>query len=322
MAVAQIARSQGTGLRSNPGFVLRDDAAVAWDRAVAKFGRGVLLTGAWRSYETQVRLFTERYERKAWPFRGPYGDVRTWNGKRYVRVRGAAAAVPGTSNHGGGVAVDVKTGRSSGDPGRATAVVFTSWSDRDRVQFLRDAAEFGWDDAEGRRVNELWHLTYYPEKDKHRGKGASTSKPSVPASGKRKPTPPQTIRRGSQGFPVILLQRRLGGNGVYYSGVIDNDFGEKTHAAVRRFQRDRGLTVDGVVGPHTWYELAQGAGPGSSGEWRNRIAQRVCGLRGDEADGVIGPQSVERIRQVQRFVGVKDDGVLGPDTVEALKRKG
>jgi peptidoglycan hydrolase-like protein with peptidoglycan-binding domain len=36
---------------------------------------------------------------------------------------------------------------------------------------------------------------------------------------------------------------------------MDGIFGAKTLAAVRAFQRSRGLTVDGVVGPLTWGAL-------------------------------------------------------------------
>jgi peptidoglycan hydrolase-like protein with peptidoglycan-binding domain len=59
-----------------------------------------------------------------------------------------------------------------------------------------------------------------------------------------------TLRRGSKGDAVKFLQERLSLMG--YSLVIDGEFGAKTEAAVKQFQKDRGLTVDGIVGPKTW----------------------------------------------------------------------
>jgi peptidoglycan hydrolase-like protein with peptidoglycan-binding domain len=63
-----------------------------------------------------------------------------------------------------------------------------------------------------------------------------------------------TIRRGSTGNPVRRAQKRLTLGG-YDTGGVDGIFGAGTESAVRRFQGDRGLTVDGVVGPRTWDEI-------------------------------------------------------------------
>ena len=63
-----------------------------------------------------------------------------------------------------------------------------------------------------------------------------------------------TIRRGSTGNPVRRAQKRLTLGG-YDTGGVDGVFGARTEAGVRRFQGDRGLTVDGVVGPRTWDEI-------------------------------------------------------------------
>ena len=52
-----------------------------------------------------------------------------------------------------------------------------------------------------------------------------------------------TIRRGSTGNPVRRAQKRLTLGGYDTKGV-DGIFGADTEAAVRRFQGDRGLTVD------------------------------------------------------------------------------
>jgi peptidoglycan hydrolase-like protein with peptidoglycan-binding domain len=52
-------------------------------------------------------------------------------------------------------------------------------------------------------------------------------------------------------------------NAGYYKGNIDGKVGSGTKAAISRFQRDRGLKADGIVGKKTWMELEkylQGSG--------------------------------------------------------------
>jgi len=62
------------------------------------------------------------------------------------------------------------------------------------------------------------------------------------------------LRRGSTGSFVRRLQRALISTG-FDSGAVDGIFGPLTEAAVKRFQAARGLSVDGIVGAHTWNEL-------------------------------------------------------------------
>lgn len=64
-----------------------------------------------------------------------------------------------------------------------------------------------------------------------------------------------TVRKGSRGSDVIFLQQQLAEKG-YDIGEIDGIFGEKTLRAVRQFQTDQGLTVDGIVGVKTWGMLS------------------------------------------------------------------
>jgi hypothetical protein len=78
--------------------------------------------------------------------------------------------------------------------------------------------------------------------------GTTTPIPATPHKPAPKAIPP-TIRKGSHGGWVKILQKKLGGL------VIDGDFGPRTDAHVRTFQRNRGLVVDGVVGPKTWGKL-------------------------------------------------------------------
>ena len=70
-----------------------------------------------------------------------------------------------------------------------------------------------------------------------------------------------TLRRGMKGTAVKQLQERLKSLGYDLGAYgVDGDFGKMTEAAVRAFQQDRGLTVDGVVGAKTWAELEKDGG--------------------------------------------------------------
>lgn len=64
----------------------------------------------------------------------------------------------------------------------------------------------------------------------------------------------QTLRKGSKGAEVTYLQTKLTERG-YSLGKIDGDFGSKTDTAVKQFQTDNSLAVDGIVGKNTWDAL-------------------------------------------------------------------
>jgi len=75
------------------------------------------------------------------------------------------------------------------------------------------------------------------------------------------PPDPDTpeLANGSTGSEVSAMQQVLLNAGLY-GGAIDGDFGPDTEAAVRAYQTQRGVTVDGVVGDETWWVPAGAAG--------------------------------------------------------------
>ena len=68
---------------------------------------------------------------------------------------------------------------------------------------------------------------------------------------------------GSTGAEVTRVQKKLKELG-YYSGAADGIYGNATKAAVKAFQKNCGITADGVAGPKTLLYLGLG-GSGSSG---------------------------------------------------------
>ncbi len=65
-----------------------------------------------------------------------------------------------------------------------------------------------------------------------------------------------TLRKGSKGTAVSEMQTMLLKLGYDLGPCgIDGDFGKATDAAVRSFQSDHRLTVDGICGADTWAEL-------------------------------------------------------------------
>lgn len=112
------------------------------------------------------------------------------------------------------------------------------------------------------------------------------------------------------------------------------EFDDACDHAVRHFQQQRGLNVDGIVGRETWDALE---------EARWRLGDRVLShqvsrlLRGDDVaalqqrlldlgfncgrvDGIFGPETAHALRELQQGVGVSPDGTCGPETFRALER--
>ncbi|MFF5482629.1 protein kinase [Streptomyces sp. NPDC012935] len=97
------------------------------------------------------------------------------------------------------------------------------------------------------------------------GGGAPTATPTKTAT--TPATPPwisdcthysgtELTDRGDKGQRVVQVQCMLSKRGYSVGGSgVDGEFGADTESAVRLFQSDKGLEVDGEVGPNTWAAL-------------------------------------------------------------------
>lgn len=133
---------------SPDGGRLRSGTASRWDAVradvTARYGwtPAPIAGGTYRPLEQQTAIFLARYTPAA-TGGGPFGDVRVYAGVRYVRTSGAPAAVPGTSNHGWGTAVDVDG--------------LTSFTSSAYQQLEAIATAHGFTNTEGRAIGEPWH---------------------------------------------------------------------------------------------------------------------------------------------------------------------
>ncbi len=142
------------------------------------------------------------------------------------------------------------------------------------------------------------------------------------------------IRPGDQGEAVRDVQRRLTELG-YRIGrpELDGTFGPETGFAVREFQGDRSLPIDGVVGPDTWTQLVE-AGyrlgdrtlylrvPAFRGDDVRELqrALNALGFDAGKEDGIFGASTGEAVKEFQRNVADRADGIVGLDTVHTLAR--
>jgi peptidoglycan hydrolase-like protein with peptidoglycan-binding domain len=138
-----------------------------------------------------------------------------------------------------------------------------------------------------------------------------------------------TLRIGARGPWVSTLQQRLRAKG--YSIAVDGAFGPKTDAAVRAFQRSRGLVVDGIVGPRTWGALNGGGAvtspaPSSGG---TRVTGYVNGVPRTITVSSIGngqtlrtdaANAFNRMRAAARAAGINLNPVSGFRSMEQQRR--
>ena len=114
------------------------------------------------------------------------------------------------------------------------------------------------------------------------------------------------------------------------------EFDQETDAAIRQFQQERGLIVDGIVGPATvrsltdarWTlgdrTLAYTLSAVMSGDDVTALQVRLAelGYNTGRPDGIFGPLTDASVREFQKHRELPEDGVFGYDTYRDLNRIG
>lgn len=169
---------------------------------------------------------------------------------------------------------------------------------------------------------------------------SSSSSSSSSASGFTR-----TLRKGYTGTDVISVQQKLKDLG-FYTGSVDGVYGTGSMAAVKAFQRQNGLTADGLVGSRTHAVLMSatsgstsnsGSGNsssdsssdqtyaectlsyGSTGSEVKKMQQALKALGYNvSADGSYGALTQMAVTQFQKRNGLTADGVAGSATLKLL----
>ena len=138
------------------------------------------------------------------------------------------------------------------------------------------------------------------------------------------PTPvPLSVGFNTSGHSTAEVQTALNRFGHNLS--VDGVYGVKTTTAVRHFQDDKGLVVDGIAGVNTWGKLSSTPVPVTRRAPRKLTVDGIWGVLTTKkeqkalrvtADGVRGPIT---IAAEQRRTGARVDGLDGPDTRKHLQ---
>lgn len=127
------------------------------------------------------------------------------------------------------------------------------------------------------------------------------------------------LRRGSRGNFVYLLQFLL--TQYSYNIAVDGIFGANTENAVRQFQNNNSISVDGIVGPTTWkflltlpsYPTLRQGNRGSYVKFMQQLLESqlipVGGI-----DGIFGSKTRQAVETFQSYNNLTVDGIVGPNT--------
>lgn len=139
-------------------------------------------------------------------------------------------------------------------------------------------------------------------------------------------------RRGDRGAPVRDIQHRLDALGFACADDQPGDFGAATERAVRDFQQERRLSVDGEVGPETWRTMVDAGFVLGDRQLYYRMPmlhgddvaelQRSLNAIGFDAgavDGIFGPDTLRALLDFQHNRRLAEDGIAGQNVLDELR---
>lgn len=143
------------------------------------------------------------------------------------------------------------------------------------------------------------------------------------------------LRMGSRGDEVKQVQQQLSNRSLVKSSHVTGYYGPITYDAVKKFQSQNGLMVDGIVGPATRQKLTPTSSTsrsnsgtsnglfklGTSHPEVSNIQRRLKDLghyKYSRITQYYGPITQEAVRSFQRANGLVVDGIAGPATMSKL----
>jgi peptidoglycan hydrolase-like protein with peptidoglycan-binding domain len=129
-------------------------------------------------------------------------------------------------------------------------------------------------------------------------------------------TPFPVLHPWDTGPAVARMQELLRAHGVQLR--VDGDFGWRTEMAVKVFQRQHGLRIDGIVGTETWATLMATVKPGTRLLRQGCSGADVYELQGlmqvngyaIKRDGKFGAETKSAVIAFQREHHLRDDGIV------------
>ena len=131
-------------------------------------------------------------------------------------------------------------------------------------------------------------------------------------SGQGAGTSNNEIENGSTGNKVKEVQQDLRGLG-YAINTIDGVFGTETEEAVKTFQKDNGLYVDGIVGNSTMTNIKEKV------EYVQTLLAQA-GYTFGSIDGYFGDSTKDAVERFQRDAKLYIDGIVGSITLAKIKK--